>query len=100
MLRRARHEAAPSKDEAIERPNGIALRRGRRLYRRNKGDHALALAGVVLCAFFLALAIVVNIHPGLALRLLGLGYPISIYLAIILCLVAAILALLPAVRLR
>ncbi len=73
---------------------------GRRLYRRNKGDYGLALAGVVLCAFFLALAILVNIHPGLALRLLGLGYPISIYVAIILCLVAAILALLPAVRLR
>jgi hypothetical protein len=73
---------------------------GRRLYWRNKGDYGLALAGVVLCAFFLALAIVVNIHPGLALRLLGLGYPISIYLAIILCLIAAILSLLPAVRLR
>jgi hypothetical protein len=72
----------------------------RRLYRSNRGDYGLALAGVVLCAVFLALAILVNIHPGLALRLLGLGYPISLYLAIILCLVAAILALIPAVRLR
>jgi hypothetical protein len=73
---------------------------GQRLFRRNKGTYALALVGVVLCAFFIALAVVVNLHPVLAAGLLGLGYALSFYAAIILCLVAAILSLIPAVRLR
>jgi hypothetical protein len=74
---------------------------GRRVYRRNCGAYTAALAGVVLCAVFLAFAILVNLHPGIAYRLFGdWGYPLAIYVAIILCLVAAILALMPAVKLR
>lgn len=74
---------------------------GRRVYRRNRGSYTVALAGVVLCAVFLTFAILVNLHPGIAYRLFGdYGYPLAIYVAIVACLVAAILALLPAVKLR
>jgi uncharacterized integral membrane protein len=74
---------------------------GRRVYRRNRGAYTVALAGVVLCAVFLTFAILVNLHPGIAYRLFGdWGYPLAIYVAILLCLVAAILALMPAVKLR
>ena len=73
---------------------------GRRLFRRNRGTYGLALLGVVLCALFITLALVVNIHPIVAMRFLGLGYVLSFYLVIILCLIAAILSLIPAIKLR
>ena len=73
---------------------------GRRLFRRNRGTYGLALLGVVLCATFITLALVVNIHPIVAMRLLGLGYVLSFYLVIILCLIMAILSLIPAIKLR
>jgi hypothetical protein len=72
----------------------------KRLYARNRGAYGRALIGVVFCALFLTLAIVVNIHPRLAFYLLPVGYPLSTYLALILFLVLAIVSLLPAVRLR
>jgi len=72
----------------------------RRVYAKNKAAHTRALFGVVLCAVFLALAIIVNLYPGVAVGFLGARYPLSVLLAIILCLCAAIIALLPAVRLR
>ena len=73
---------------------------GRRLLRRNAASYGLALVGVVLCAIFITLALIITIHPILAMRLLGLGYVLSFYLAIIICLVAAILSLILPIRLR
>jgi hypothetical protein len=73
---------------------------GRRLYARNKGAHARALISVIFCALCIASAIVLNIHPALALALFGMGYPLSVYVGIILCLIAAIASLIPAIRLR
>ena len=72
----------------------------RRMYSKSRGMLARALIGVVLCATFIAFAIVINIHPYVALRALEMGYPTSVYVAIILCLIAAILSLIPAIRLR
>ena len=72
----------------------------RRLYVRHRARYRAALAGVVLCAFFLAAAVFFVAHPVLAMRLMGMGYVESLYVAVILCLIAAILSLLPAVRLR
>jgi len=72
----------------------------RRLFTRNLRAHVIALIGVVACAVCIALAIVVNIHPLLAMRMVHLGYPTSVYVAIILLLVAAIFSLAPAIRLR
>ena len=73
---------------------------GRRLYARNRGMHARALMSVILCALFIASAVVLNIHPALALTLIGMGYPLSLYAGVILCLIAAIMSLIPAIRLR
>ena len=73
---------------------------GRRLYARNRGLHARALLSVTLCALFIVSAMILNIHPSLALVLVGMGYPLSLYVGVILCLVAAIISLIPAVRLR
>jgi hypothetical protein len=74
----------------------------RRIFTRNRGKYAGALAGVVLCAVFLALAIVINVNPHRAIGLAGFSirYPLSVYLLIIFSLVAAIVCLFPAVRLR
>jgi hypothetical protein len=74
----------------------------RRVFARNRGDYALALLGVVLCAFFLAMAIVVNIAPYRAALIFGAGirYPLSAYLVLVVLLIAAIASLMPAVRLR
>jgi hypothetical protein len=74
----------------------------RRVAARNRGPHLRALMWVVLCAFFLAMAIVLNVNPYRAIALTGgaVPYPISFYLVLIALLIAAILALLPAVRLR
>ena len=73
---------------------------GRRLYARNRGLHARALLSVTLCALFIVSAMILNIHPSLALVLVGMGYSLSLYVGVILCLVAAIISLIPAVRLR
>jgi hypothetical protein len=72
----------------------------RRLFARHRARYGAALLGVVTCALFIAIAIVMVAHPLLAMRLMKMGYADSIYAAVILCLIAAILSLLPAIRLR
>jgi uncharacterized integral membrane protein len=74
----------------------------RRVVARNRGSHLRALMGVVVCAIFLAVAIVLNVNPyrALAFSSEALPYPLSFYLLLICLLIGAILALLPAVRLR
>jgi hypothetical protein len=74
----------------------------RRVFSRNRRDYVVALLAVVLCAFFLATAIVINLRPYLVFSILGPAaeYPISVYLLLIACLIAALLSLIPAVRLR
>jgi hypothetical protein len=74
----------------------------RRVAARNRGPHLRALMWVVVCAFFLAMAIVLNVNPYRAITLTGgaLPYPISFYLILLVLLIGAILALLPAVKLR
>jgi hypothetical protein len=74
----------------------------RRVAARNRGRHLGALAGVVVCAFLLAMAIVFNVNPygALAFSSPALPYPLSFYLALICLLIGAILALIPAVKLR
>jgi hypothetical protein len=74
----------------------------RRVAARNRGPHLRALMWVVLCAFFLAMAIVLNVNPYRAIALTGgaVPYPISFYLILIVLLIAAILALLPVMTLR
>jgi hypothetical protein len=73
----------------------------RRVFVKNRREYAAALLGVVLCAIFLVMAIVINININ-PYRISGFGirYPLSFYLILILCLVAAILCLAPAVKLR
>ena len=73
---------------------------GRRLYAKNKGMHARALMSVILCALFIAAAMTLNIYPGLALALFRMGYPLSLLLGVIVCLITAIISLIPAIRLR
>lgn len=72
----------------------------RRVFARNKGPVGAMLLGIVLCAIFIAMAIVINLQPWRVLNLFGLPYPLSAYVALILCLLAAILSLIPAIRLR
>lgn len=74
----------------------------RRVFARNSREYATALAGVVLCAIFLAIAIVINVNPYRAVAFFGFGirYPLSVYLLLIFCLVGAILCLIPAIKLR
>ncbi len=74
----------------------------RRVFARNRRGYGTALAGVVLCAIFLAIAIVINVNPYRAVALFGVGirYPLSVYLLLIFCLVGAILCLIPAIKLR
>jgi hypothetical protein len=74
----------------------------RRVFARNKKNYAAALAGVVLCAIFLVTAIIINISPYRTATAFGFGirYPLSFYLLLIFCLIAAILCLIPAVGLR
>src|SRR6478752_940363 len=69
----------------------------RRIFAKNRQKYVPALLGVVLCAVFLTMAIMVNVNPYRAVALFGTGlrYPLSFYLLIILCLVAAILSLIP-----
>src|SRR6266478_7929354 len=74
----------------------------RRVFARNRQKYGPALLGVVLCAFFLTMAMLLNVNPYRAVALFGTGvrYPLSFYLLIIVCLVAAILCLIPAIKLR
>lgn len=74
----------------------------RRVAARNRGKHLGALLSVVLCAFLLAMAIVLNVNPYWTLRFssAAMPYPLSFYLLLIVLLIGAILALLPAVKLR
>jgi hypothetical protein len=74
----------------------------RRIFARNRSNYLLAMLGVVLCAFFLAMAIIVNIAPYRAAQIFGAGirYPVSFYLILIALLIAAIASLMPAVKLR
>ena len=74
----------------------------RRVASRNRRKHSVAFLSVVLCAFLLALAIVLNVNPYWAFAVSSetLPYPISFYLLLIVLLIGAILALVPAVTLR
>ena len=74
----------------------------RRVASRNRSRHSVALLSVVICAFLLALAIVLNVNPywAFAVSSEALPYPLSFYLALIILLLGAILALIPAVTLR
>ena len=74
----------------------------RRMVAKDRAGHFLALGGVVLCALCLTLAIYMTIQSYrlYGLVVLGLPYPSSAYLILILCLVAGIASLLPAVKLR
>lgn len=74
----------------------------RRIFARNRRKFGAALFGIVLSACFIAAAIVINVNPYRAgfLSNYGVRYPLSFYLAIIICLFAAILFLIPAARLR
>src|SRR3954468_13187133 len=72
----------------------------RRVFAKNRGAHTRALLGVVLCAVFITLGIVVNLHPGIDVGFMGARYPTSVLISIIMCLIAAIAALFPAIRLR
>ena len=74
----------------------------RRVATRNRSKHLIAFLSVVLCAFLLALAIMLNVNPywAFAISSEALPYPLSFYLVLILLLIGAILALIPAVTLR
>jgi len=72
----------------------------RRIFAKNRAAHMRALLGVVLCAVFITAAMVINLRPRIALGFLGARYPLSVLLAIIVCLILAILSLFPAIKLR
>lgn len=75
----------------------------RRVMAKARGRHVRALLGIVLCALLLTIVIVLNVNPGRAAALVDpavLPYPLSFYMIVIVCLIAAILTLIPAVRLR
>jgi hypothetical protein len=74
----------------------------RRIFAKNRQKYGPALFGVVFCAVFLTMTIVLNVKPYRAFALFGAGlpYPLSFYLLVILCLVAAIACLVPAIKLR
>src|SRR6267142_910845 len=74
----------------------------RRIFAKHRRQHGFALLGVVFCAVLLAMAIMVNVRPyrALAFSSPALPYPLSFYLLIIVILICAIFALIPAVRLR
>src|SRR6266403_3605391 len=74
----------------------------RRIFAKNQRKYGPALLGVVLCAVFLTMTIVLNVKPYRAVALFGTGlrYPLSFYLLVILCLVGAIASLIPAIKLR
>jgi len=73
---------------------------GRRVYLTNRGRYGAAFAGVVLCALLISFAIVVNLYASRRFQLFGTSYPRSILILLILTLSLAILALIPAIKLR
>ena len=74
----------------------------RRMFARNRQKYWPALLGVFLCACCLVLAMLLNVNPYRAVTLLGTGirYPLSFYLLVIVFLMAAIVCLIPAIKLR
>jgi hypothetical protein len=74
----------------------------RRTMAHNRRAYLVALAGVVVCALLLAMAIHINAAPVRSAMLLSnvIPYPISFYLLLIACLAAAIISLVPAILLR
>lgn len=72
----------------------------RRTFSKNKASYAPALLGVVICALLLVLVIVICARPFRYTSLFGLGYPLGFYSLVAILLLGAILALIPAVRLR
>ena len=72
----------------------------RRVFAKNRSRYGPALAGVVLCALLLTMVIVLNVNPYRRSTLFGLRYPYSYYLQLIIYLVGAIAALIPAINLR
>ena len=74
----------------------------RRILANNRQKYVPALLGVVLCAVFLTMTIVLNVGPYRTVTMFGTGlrYPLSFYLLVILFLVAAIASLIPAIKLR
>jgi hypothetical protein len=72
----------------------------RHLFARNRSAYLVALAGVVVCAVFLAAVIVVNAAPARFVGHNGNTFLVSYLTLIVLLLLGAILALMPMVRLR
>jgi len=74
----------------------------RRIFAKHRLQRGFALLGVVLCGVLLGTAIMVNVRPyrALAFSSQALPYPLSFYVLLIVILIAAIFALIPAVRLR
>ena len=72
----------------------------RRTFLKNKVSYGPALLGVVICAALLAFVIVICARPFRYSSLFGLGYPLGFYLLLIFLLTGAIVALIPAIRLR
>ena len=80
----------------------IQTHMARRLFARNKSAYIRGFIGIVLCACLLTLAIIFNLEPYRAAALLGgsIPYPLSFYLVLILCLIGALLCLIPAIATR
>jgi uncharacterized integral membrane protein len=73
----------------------------RRLFAKNRREYGAALLGIVLCACLIVMAIVITVNPFRVAALLGGSrYPLSVYIAIAVCLATAIVCLIPAVALR
>ncbi|HET7716792.1 MAG TPA: YcxB family protein [Bauldia sp.] len=74
----------------------------RRLMGRNRRAFIVAFIGVVVCAVLIAVAIIVNVAPRRASALLTeiIPYPSSFFVLLIICLLGAIVSLLPAIDLR
>jgi len=73
-----------------------------RVFGKDKAAHMAALLGVVICAVFLAAALVIvsQSYRLYRMTMLGLNYPSSLYFLVILLLIGAIGSLLPAIKLR
>ena len=73
----------------------------RRLFARNKSAYIRGFVGIILCACLLTLAVLLNLEPYRAAALFpSISYPLSFYLVLILCLVGALLCLIPAISTR
>src|SRR5258706_15364858 len=72
----------------------------KRLFLRNRARYGWALFGVVLCALFITLAVLINVQASRMYRFVGMGYSNSVLLALIVTLSAAILSLWPAIPVR